>query len=125
VKKMRENVIRLIDVGNDRKDWTKADLARLHCAAGALRYLGRSLETDGGMTDEGEPWFAICHAESGEVVTHFARISGTYIVCAPFLKGSLRGPALPDLIERFLDRYRAMAGPGANDCVKPLYRRGR
>jgi len=122
---MRENVVRLIDVRYHRRDWTKNDFARLQRAAGALRYLGRALETDGGMTDEGEPWFVICHAESGEVIAHFARINGAYIASASFLKGTLRARALPDLIERFLDRYRAMVGPAADDCVKPLYRRGR
>jgi len=77
------------------------------------------------VTDEGEPWFAICHVESGDVITHFARIGGAYVVCAPFLRGSLRGRTLPELIERFLDRYRAAAVPGTDDSVKPLYRRGR
>jgi hypothetical protein len=120
---MRENVVRLVCV-HDQAVWTRDDLAQLHRAAGALRHFGRSLETEGGVTDEGEPWFAICHAESGEVITHFARISGTYVVCAPFLRGSLRGGTLPELIEQFLGRYRAI-GLGADDCDKPLYRRGR
>jgi hypothetical protein len=121
---MRENVVRLVDVRR-RAAWTKDDLAQLHRAAGALRHFGRSLETDGGVTDEGEPWFAICHVESGDVITHFARIGGAYVVCAPFLRGSLRGRTLSELIERFLDRYRAVAVPGTDDSVKPLYRRGR
>ena len=90
-----------------------------------MRYPGCALDTDSGVTDEGEPWFAVYHAQSGEVVTHFARISGTYVVCAPFLKGSLRGAVLPELIERFLEQYRAMAGLGGNDSVKPLYSRRR
>ena len=72
------------------------------------------------MTDEGEPWFAIYHVQSGEVVGHFARIDGSYIVCAPFLKSSLRGRVLCELIGRFLDCCRAMGGPGADDDVKHL-----
>ena len=72
------------------------------------------------MTDEGEPWFAIYDAQSGEVVTHFARIGGSYIVCAPFLKSSLRGRVLCELIGRFLDCYRAMGKAGADDDVKHL-----
>ena len=108
---MLASVIDLIDVRGRRGDWTSDDLAQLHRTASVLRYLGRPLEADGGMTDEGEPWFAIYHAQSGEVVTHFARIDGAYIVCAPFLKGSLRGFVLCELIGRFLDCYRASAGP--------------
>ena len=122
---MRENVIRLIDTHIHSRDWTKDDLSQLHRAAGALHSVGHSLEADGGMTDEGEPWFAICYAESGDIVAHFARIDGSYIACASFLKGSLRARALPDLIERFLDRYRATIGPDMDDRVKPLCRRGR
>src|SRR5262245_39519087 len=122
---MRERVINLIDVRGCRGGWTSGDRAQLNRAASTLRHLGSALETDDGMTDEGEPWFAIYHAQSGEVVTHFAKIGGMHIVCAPFLKASLRGRVLSELIGDFLDRYRAMAGPGADDCVKPLYRRGR
>ena len=108
---MLERVIDLVEVRGRRGDWTSDDLAQLHRAASVLRLLGRPLEADGGLTDEGEPWFAIYHAQSGEVVTHFARIDGSYIVCAPFLKGSLRGHVLCELIGHFLDCYRALAGP--------------
>lgn len=123
--KMRQNVVRLIDVRRQRGDWSRDDLTQLQQAAGTLRCPGCVLGTDSGVTDEGEPWFAVYHALSGDVVTHFARISGAYVVCAPFLKGSLQGAALPELIERFLERYRAMAGLGGHGSVKPLYTRRR
>src|ERR1044072_8432548 len=117
---MRERVVNLIDARSRRGDWTSEDLAQLHRAASALRHPGLSLEVDGGVTDEGEPWFAVCHAQSGEVAAHFARIDGSYIVCAPFLKSSLRGRVLCELIGRFLDCCRAMGGPGADDDVRHL-----
>jgi hypothetical protein len=117
---MRESVVNLIDARYRREGWTSDDLAQLHRAATALRHPGRPLEADGGMTDEGEPWFAIYHVQSGEVVTHFARIDDSYIVCAPFLKGSLRGRVLRELIGRFLDCCRAMGGHGADDNVTRL-----
>jgi hypothetical protein len=122
---MRASVVHLIGVRGQRGDWAKDDLAQLNRAADVLRHSGCPLETDGGITDEGEPWFAFCHAASGDVVAHFARISGTYIVSAPFLQGSLRALALPDLIERFLDRYRETIGPCPDDSVRPLCERGR
>ena len=65
---------------------------------------GLRVETDSGVTDEGEPWFAFFDIDSGEVVAHFARISGTYVVCAPFLNGSLTGRVFSDLVASFLDR---------------------
>lgn len=117
---MRERVVNLVDARFRRGGWTSDDLAQLHRAASALRHPGRPLEADGGLTDEGEPWFAVYHAQSGEVAAHFARIDGSYIVCAPFLKVSLRGRILCELIGRFLDCYRAMGGSGADDDVKRL-----
>ena len=117
---MGESVVNLIDARSRREGWTSDDLAQLHRVAAALRHPARPLEADGGLTDEGEPWFAICHLQSGEVVAHFARIDGSYIVCAPFLKGSLRGRLLCELIARFLDCCRATGGPGADDDVKHL-----
>ena len=118
---MRESVVDFIDVRSRRGDWTSDDLAQLHRAASALRHPGRPLEADGGMTDEGEPWFAVYYAQSGEVLAHFARIDGSYIVCALFLKGSLRGRVLCELIGRFLDYYRALGGLGGDDNVKHHY----
>ena len=117
---MQERVVNLIDARTRRGDWTSDDLAQLDRAASALRHPGRPLEADGGLTDEGEPWFAVYHAQSGEVVTHFARIDGSYIVCAPFLKGSLRGRVLCELVSRFLDCCRALEGSGTDDDVKHL-----
>jgi collagen type I/II/III/V/XI/XXIV/XXVII alpha len=87
-----------------RQGWSKQELANFHRVANALWEAGLSVETDSGVSDEGERWFAFCDVDAGEVVAHFARIGGKYIVCAPFLNGSLTGSVFSDLIERFLDR---------------------
>jgi hypothetical protein len=81
----------------------------LHHAVNVWRQAGLSVETGSGMTDESEPWFVFCDADSGEVLVHFARISGKYIVCSPSLNNSLAGHSLPDLIHTFL--VAALAGP--------------
>jgi hypothetical protein len=65
---------------------------------------GLRVEADSGVTDEGEPWFAFFEVESGEMVAHFARIGGEFIVCAPFLNVPLTDGVLSDLVARFLDR---------------------
>jgi hypothetical protein len=67
-----------------------------------LEKAGLSTETDGGVTDEGEPWLVFSDAESDEVIAHVAHISGTYVVCAPILTGALTGSNLADLMKCFL-----------------------
>jgi hypothetical protein len=75
-----------------RRDWSRQELALLHDAANLLR---ETVETYRGVTDEGDPWFVFCDADSGDVLAHFARISG-HIVCAPVLKEGLTGRVLAD-----------------------------
>jgi hypothetical protein len=99
---VRKRIVRLADMRAHRPGWLKREVSHLHRAANILRQAGLSLETDSGVTDEGEPWFVFCDADSDEVLVHFARISETYIVCSPSLSGSLTGHSLPDLIQTFL-----------------------
>ena len=87
--------------------WSNDDLAQFHRARSALEKAGLSTETDGGVTDEGEPWLVFSDAESDEVIAHIAHISGTYVVWAPILSGALTGSNLADLMERFLQRWLA------------------
>jgi hypothetical protein len=106
---MSEDVVYLTDVRRHRADWSKKELGYLERAAHLVRKLGISVETDHGVSDEGEPWFVICDADSDEVLAHFCRIRGRYIACAPFLESSLTGHVFADLVECFLDRHTAVA----------------
>lgn len=101
---MSESPVFLTTLSARRQGWSKQELANFHRVLNALWEAGLSIETDSGVSDEGERWFAFCDADASEVVAHFARIGGKYIVCAPFLNGCLTGSVFPDLIERFLDR---------------------
>jgi hypothetical protein len=101
---MSEAVVSLTKARRYRTDWSKGEFGYLERAAHLVRKLGVFVETDHGVTDEGEPWFVICDASSDEVLVHFCRIRGRYIACAPFLESSLTGHVFADLIERFLDR---------------------
>jgi hypothetical protein len=92
----------LPDARTHRRGWSKQELTVLRHAANVLSATGLSLETDSGVTDEGEPWFVFCDA-SGGVFAHFARISGTFVVYGLCINGSLTERVLPDLVERFLD----------------------
>jgi len=99
-----KSVVCLADVRGPRPGWSQYELLQLHRTAKLLRDAGICLETDSGVTDEREPWFVLCDDESNEVIVHFARLSGMYVICSPFLKGSLSGGAFPDVIDRFLRR---------------------
>jgi len=91
-----------------RSGWSSHELAHFHRAARLLLAEGLSVVTDYGTTDEGDPWFVLCDAESGEIVAHFARITQQYVACVPFRNGSLTGGLLPDLIDEFLHRRDAV-----------------
>jgi hypothetical protein len=85
--------------------WSRHELGHLHRAADLMWAGGLPIGTDWGVTDEGDPWFVFCDAESGEIIAHFARIGGKYVACVPFRNGALTGRVFPDLIERFLQRH--------------------
>ena len=87
-----------------RQGWSRQELTHFHRVFEALWEAGLSLETDSGVTDEGEPWFVFCDVTTGEVVVHFARLGRECAVYASFLNGRLTGRVLPTLVERFLDR---------------------
>ena len=101
---MSGSPVSLADMRARRQGWSAHELENFHRVLNTLSQAGLSVETDCGASDEGELWFAFCDADAGEVVAHFARIGGKYVVCAPFLNGSLTGKVFPDLIEHFLDR---------------------
>ena len=82
--------------------WSAEELDLLLGAAKFLRSAGTDLVTDHGVTDEGEPWFVFCDPENGDVLVHFARISGKYLACVPFLDHALTGNVLHGLLDRFL-----------------------
>jgi hypothetical protein len=84
--------------------WSTHELALFSRAARLLASGGLRIETDYGLTDEGEPWLVFCNAESGDVFGHFARVHEGYVACVPFRGHGLRGWELPDLLSRFLRR---------------------
>jgi hypothetical protein len=87
-----------------RRGWSKLELLYFHSAATALWKTGLPVEIDGGLTDEGDPWFVCCDARTGEVFVHFARINGRYIACTSLFSETLTARALPNLIARFINR---------------------
>lgn len=85
-----------------KPEWTNQDLAELYRVEAALVQAGLKIDTERGESDEGHPWFVFCHAESGEVIAHFALIDGEYVVAAPALDNVLRGPSLDVIVRNFI-----------------------
>lgn len=85
-----------------RKGWSNQDLAELYRVEGALLQAGLRIETEVGVSDEGDPWFVFCHGDSGELIVHFARIDGRYMVAAPALPKPLKGADLGSIVRRFI-----------------------
>ena len=84
--------------------WSGHELALFSCAAELLSSRAIRIETDYGLTDEGEPWLVFCNAESADVCGHFARMREGYVACIPFRDDGLRGGELRDVLGRFLWR---------------------
>jgi hypothetical protein len=97
------NIICLADARVRRRGWSKRELAHFQRAANILLNAGMAVETDTGVSDEGDPWFVFCDADSGDVFAHFAKLHGTFVVSAPLMKRAITGRVFADLIETFLD----------------------
>ena len=82
--------------------WSTHELALFCRAATLLSSESLCVETDYGLTDEGEPWLVFCDSESGDILGHFARMDDQYVACVPFRRGALRGWELSGLLSRFL-----------------------
>jgi hypothetical protein len=89
------------------RDWTQAELSQFYRVEWALGQAGISVETDRGLSDEGDPWFAFCRASDSEVVIHIAREGDGYLL-AGFLSETIqRGRDFGHLVERLLATHPA------------------
>ena len=89
------------------RDWTQSELSQFYRVEWALGQAGISVETDRGLSDEGDPWFAFCRASDAEVVIHIAREGDTYLL-AGFLSETIqRGRDFGQLVERLLASHPA------------------
>lgn len=81
------------------RDWDNAELAQFYRVEAALRQAGIFVDTERGVTDEGDPWFVYCRQDSGDVFLHIARFDGVYIAASP----SMGTPVLRKKFEELLD----------------------
>lgn len=86
-----------------KKDWSNQELADLFRVRQLLGAANVPVETDRGVTDEGDPWFVFCHA-NGEVFIHMCRIDGLYVLDSPNVLRPLRGADFNALISDFTNQ---------------------
>jgi hypothetical protein len=87
------------------KDWTQQQLAEFYRVESALLQRGLVVTTERGLSDEGDPWFVFCLPESEEVVAHFARIDGEYVVISSAFSEIARGPNFQLLIRQLMHAH--------------------
>ncbi len=95
------------------RDWSQQELAEFYRVEAALLQAGVDLETERGLSDEGDPWFVFCRADNGDVFIHFSRIDGLYVADAAAFVHPVRGRDFQALVRDLLTRY-----PLADDRVR-------
>ena len=100
---MSAQVIPLFDYFASPRDWSQRELAEFYRVESALIQAGLGLETDRGLTDEGDPWFVFCRADTGEAFIHFARVDGKYIAIGSALDEMVEGRDFAALVQEILN----------------------
>ena len=86
-------------------DWTQHELAEFYRVEGALLQGGFAVTTDRGISDEGDPWFVVCRADTEEVIAHFARIDREYVIVSSLFPGAARGSDFRALVREMLKSH--------------------
>lgn len=102
-------------------DWSQQELAEFYRVESALIRAGIRVGTDRGMSDENEPWFVFYRSDDGEVVIHFARIDGEYLIAGPAYEEIARGFDFTALVRNLVARHPMVrrADSGSNLSIHP------
>jgi hypothetical protein len=98
---MRRAVLQWPGRPEARAGWTNDELAELYRVEHALKQAAFAVETDCGVSDEGDPWFVFCHPD-GQVVVHIARIDGVYHLFCITLPQPLTGSSFAALTKAYV-----------------------
>ena len=82
--------------------WTNGELAELYRVEHSLFQAGLVVDTECGVSDEGDPWFVFCHGD-GHVVVHAARINGLYHLYCATLPAPLTGRSFGAIAKTFVE----------------------
>lgn len=85
-------------------NWSNEELAELFRVVDILGRAGVAIDTDMGLSDEGEPWFAFCRADTGDVIVHFSRIDGQFVAVSAATDAVVRGNNFRRVAEALVNR---------------------
>ncbi len=85
-------------------NWSNEELAELFRVVDILGRAGVGIDTDMGLSDEGEPWFAFCRADTGDVIVHFSRIDGQFVAVSAATDAVVRGNDFRRVAEALVNR---------------------
>ncbi|HEX4042037.1 MAG TPA: hypothetical protein VHY10_10080 [Xanthobacteraceae bacterium] len=96
-------VVRAFSASRSRtRPWQNHELAEFYRVIDILGRAGLGVVPDMGISDEGEPWFAFCRADTGEVVVHCARIDGSFVATSTSFSEVFYGNELRDVVNSIL-----------------------
>jgi len=99
------------------RDWSAQEVAEFYRVESALLRAGLRVSSDRGITDEGDPWFVFCRAEDDEVIAHFARIGGRYLISAPSYGSDVTGYDFCALVRGLVERHPVLQTERRGDNV--------
>jgi hypothetical protein len=102
---MSVNVVSFFRSAPRSRDWNNQELAEFYRVEASMIRSGLSVVTDRGLSDEGDPWFVFCNAETEDVIVHFARIDDLYVVASPAFNNCVRGRQFRPLIENLIESH--------------------
>lgn len=91
--------------------WSNQELADLYRTQRILALAGVTTQVDRGITDEGDPWFVFMDSQD-EVLVHFSRFDGAYMVTSQMQDAPIKGDSLQDLVAKFSRRVKPVTQAG-------------
>lgn len=83
--------------------WQNQDYAEFYRVRDRLNDAGYAVETDSGLSDEGEPWFVFQRAGSDDILVHIARIDRELVVVNGMTGQVFRGGDFRGVVDRLLE----------------------
>ena len=111
---MSANVVQLERLFRRSWDWSPTEVAEFYRVKSALIQAGVKIDTERGVSDEGDPWFAFCRPDDGEVIVHIARIGGLYVLAGPSYEGVSTGRDIATLVRDLVGRHPLIQTRGNN-----------
>lgn len=97
-------VVQLRRRSSGSQSWSNQEIAEFYRVTEILGHAGIAVGIDGGVTDEGDPWQVFFREDTGDILAHFAKIDGEYVIACPPTGDVLRGSDLRDMVASMVRR---------------------